>query len=928
MFVTNPNQLEFLASGLAAQHKVWYFSSNNPTQSEIFIVNPLNVEHVLKTNFSNYRMANNGLYGYEEMLMECTLDSIFKVGFGIELNSLSGSGEVGNKFAHAFAEANVDVFWRFGHKREQMKMAKGNDRKSAVKDDILPDGLRVKKGDGIIYVPYAMGRMTFIWSEDAEDFRPDRWIVNGVFQLESPFKFSAFQGLYGHVVMMDLFGDGIFAVDGDKWRHQRKLASHEFSTKVLRDFSSLVFFANATKLVEKVSDAATSNMLIDLQEVLMKSTLDSIFKVGFEIEINSLSLSDEGGIKFARLSTIIKRVLNIGSETILKRDIKVIDNYVLPFIGRKREQMKTVKGNKWTKEDILLRFLVESEKDPENMTDKYLRDVILSLLIAGRDTTANTLTWFFYMLCKHSFVQEKVFQEIREATKGIGSLSIDEFMKLVTEDVLDSMQYLQAALPETLRIYPPVASDRKSAVNDDILPDRFKVKKGDNSICTLRNGKDGIYLGRRCRGFPARKTDLKWSFPSRKPFQIYRFSVTETELGFDVQAGPRICLGKEFAYRQMKIFAVFLLNFFKFKLATNKLKLNIEQCSLFTRITGFSCLPLTEKMSYNHSLLANNLLKKLAMEHLLLQPWISLAGTVLAILVVALYAFRVLRRRSSKKYHPIAGTIFNQLLNFKRLHHYMTDLAFKYKTYRLLGPFRSEVYTSDPANVEYILKTNFENYGKDLFMKSTLDSIFKVAFGVELDSMCGSNEEGTKFANAFDDSSAMTLCLYKKKWAKCSKKVRASVWCIGQIRVSTHATWLLSSNQHLVMQQDAKICFSDDILPDGFNVSKGNMVSYQPYAMGRMKYIWGDDAEDFRPERWLNDEGFFQSESPFKFTAFQAGPPICLGKEFAYRQMKIFFAVVLAHFTFSPSDNKKDVNYRTMINLHIDGGLHLRAFHR
>nr|ABK94903.1 unknown [Populus trichocarpa] len=47
------------------------------------------------------------------------------------------------------------------------------------------------------------------------------------------------------------------------------------------------------------------------------------------------------------------------------------------------------------------------------------------------------------------------------------------------------------------------------------------------------------------------------------------------------------------------------------------------------------------------------------------------------------------------------------------------------------------------------------------------------------------------------------------------------------------------------------------------------MVAYQPYAMGRMKFIWGDDAEEYKPERWLKD-GVFQQESPFKFTAFQA----------------------------------------------------------
>lgn len=47
------------------------------------------------------------------------------------------------------------------------------------------------------------------------------------------------------------------------------------------------------------------------------------------------------------------------------------------------------------------------------------------------------------------------------------------------------------------------------------------------------------------------------------------------------------------------------------------------------------------------------------------------------------------------------------------------------------------------------------------------------------------------------------------------------------------------------------------------------MIIYQPYAMGRMKFLWGEDAEVFRPERWLNEDGVFEPENPFKFTAFQ-----------------------------------------------------------
>jgi hypothetical protein len=75
----------------------------------------------------------------------------------------------------------------------------------------------------------------------------------------------------------------------------------------------------------------------------------------------------------------------------------------------------------------------------------------------------------------------------------------------------------------------------------------------------------------------------------------------------------------------------------------------------------------------------------------------------------------------------------------------------------------------------------------------------------------------------------------------------------------------------MLVLQDVKCCFSDDTLPDGYAVNKGDMVHYQPYQMGRMQFLWGADAEEFRPERWLDDDGVFVPESPFKFTAFQVG---------------------------------------------------------
>jgi hypothetical protein len=93
-----------------------------------------------------------------------------------------------------------------------------------------------------------------------------------------------------------------------------------------------------------------------------------------------------------------------------------------------------------------------------------------------------------------------------------------------------------------------------------------------------------------------------------------------------------------------------------------------------------------------------------------------LIAIVLAAFVIKIHGNRLFDKK--RKYHPVAGTILHQLLNFHRLLEYMTDLTNKRKTYRLLSFTRSEVYTSNPANIEHILVTNFSNYGKVLFKLS------------------------------------------------------------------------------------------------------------------------------------------------------------------------------------------------------------------
>ncbi|KAL0452543.1 UNVERIFIED_CONTAM: cytochrome [Sesamum latifolium] len=367
-------------------------------------------------------------------------------------------------------------------------------------------------------------------------------------------------------LMKDLFGDGIFAVDGTKWRHQRKLASYEFSAKVLRDFSSSVFRSNAAKLALKVNSEALAGREVDLQTVntdnrILKQsyiTLCSTWKYAAYCVIDlSKPLTTPMSLYIGDTLTFwkVKRFLNIGLERNLKDNIKVIDSFVYMLIHHKRERMRNEQGT--TKEDILSRFLIESEKDKENMTDKYLRDIILSFLIAGKDTSANTLAWFFYMLCKHPLIQEMVATEVKLATEVIkDQISVDEFVVKLTEAAMDRMQYLHATLTETLRLYPPVPLDGKCSNEDDILPDGHKIKKGDGiTYMPYAMGRMAYIWGDDAEVFRPERWLENGAFQVESPFKFTAF-----------QAGPRICSGKEFAYTQMKIMAATLLFFFRFKL--------------------------------------------------------------------------------------------------------------------------------------------------------------------------------------------------------------------------------------------------------------------------------------------------------------------------------------------------------------------------
>ncbi|XP_028776823.1 cytochrome P450 704C1 [Neltuma alba] len=375
------------------------------------------------------------------------------------------------------------------------------------------------------------------------------------------------KGPYNYNKLRDLLGDGIFTVDGEKWRQQRKISSHEFSTKMLKEFSIEIFRKMQQKLANKVSEAATSNQILEIQDLLMKSTLDSIFQVAFGTELGSMCGSNEEGRRFAdafdtsSATTLfryvdvfwrLKKFLNIGSEARLRKNTKILNDFVFKLINTRIQQLQTSKDSANKRGDILSRFLQTDEFDAT-----YLRDIILNFVIAGKDTTAATLAWFIYMLCKHPAVQEKVAQEVKEAINKKDISSSREFVSRLTDEALEKMNYLHAAITETLRLYPAVPVDAKMCFSDDTLPDGYSVNKGDTvAYQPYAMGRMKFIWGDDAGEYrPERWLDENNIFKPESSFKFTAF-----------QAGPRICLGKEFAYRQMKIFSAVLLGCFRFEL--------------------------------------------------------------------------------------------------------------------------------------------------------------------------------------------------------------------------------------------------------------------------------------------------------------------------------------------------------------------------
>ncbi|KAI5019257.1 hypothetical protein ZWY2020_044145 [Hordeum vulgare] len=349
-------------------------------------------------------------------------------------------------------------------------------------------------------------------------------------------------------ILADFLGRGIFNVDGDPWLFQRKLAAAELASPAIRAFTASVVSSELRCRLIPLLHSATAGQggdkLLDLQDVFRRFAFDCICKISFGLDPGCLELSlpmsafanafDTASMLSARRATApmhvlwkLKRLLNIGDERELRDAIGLVDDLAAEVIRQRRKLRSATSGD-----DLLSRFMGSINDD------KYLRDIIVSFMLAGRDTVASALTAFFLLLSDHPHVADAIRDEVFRVAGGRG----EGHPTTATSGELKRMHYVHAALFECMRLFPPVQFDSKFAAGEDTLPDGTPVAKGTRvTYHAYAMGRMESVWGPDCAEFRPERWLRGGQFVPESP---YRYPV--------FQGGVRVCIGKELAIMEMK----------------------------------------------------------------------------------------------------------------------------------------------------------------------------------------------------------------------------------------------------------------------------------------------------------------------------------------------------------------------------------------
>jgi cytochrome P450 len=363
--------------------------------------------------------------------------------------------------------------------------------------------------------------------------------------------------------IFDIVSGSILTVDGEACRQQRGMFQSVLSNpRVLELMSRCCRDKVVDGLLPFLARMERTGTPFDMQDLMTRLIFDLTATPIFGVDPGCLSTNMPSMHVAAAMDSVMEvgllrhtvpascwkmmRQLNLGPE----RKLAVAHTLLHGFI---REMMEKTKGRCSDPDDLAAVDILSG--DPAYSSDKALLSrILINYMIAGRDTVGTTLPWVFYNLAKNPRVVSGIREELAHIASLKASAAASNDLVFFESEETKDLVYLQAALFESLRLYPPGPFERKVVAADDVLPSGHRLCSGETILISIYSmGRMEALWGKDCNEYRPER----WLSEDGGKL---RYVPSHKFMAFN--SGPRMCLGKDIAITQMKtIVAAVIWNF-------------------------------------------------------------------------------------------------------------------------------------------------------------------------------------------------------------------------------------------------------------------------------------------------------------------------------------------------------------------------------
>jgi cytochrome P450 len=323
-----------------------------------------------------------------------------------------------------------------------------------------------------------------------------------------------------------ILGEGLLTSEGDFWQRQRRLAQPGFHRQRITAYAdTMVEYTN--RILANWQDGE----IRDIHQEMMQLTLEIVAKCLFDANVageaqevgKALNIALEHFNLRAKTMFLVPDSIPTPENLRFQRAVGQLNEVVYGIINQRRSDGKDPG-------DLLSMLMQAEDEDGSHMTDQQLRDEVMTLFLAGHETTANTLSWTWMLLSQHPKIEEKLLAELQTVLGGRNPHASDQ----------PNLPYTERVVTEAMRLYPPVWRMSRE-LTEDWEVNGYLLKAGSNVFMSQ------WVMHRDPRYFenPEEFNPDRWAndFAKTLPPGVY----------FPFGGGPRVCIGQGFAIMEAVI---------------------------------------------------------------------------------------------------------------------------------------------------------------------------------------------------------------------------------------------------------------------------------------------------------------------------------------------------------------------------------------